>query len=269
MTQTNQKSQAAKIDKVKKRALEAMRQPFHQKSAEEIKVEMRRQAHYGLEVYVSQWGDTLSQLALASGRDVVDLVHDNNLSYQDRLDTASLVKGILDDLSDDKPSAKSQASEGDQVEANDQTKSDPKQETGLPSIRLSPEPAQGIAPGRNEDKTSMLTPLFDLINQERQRLGLHTLKETNDQGGFIRALNDQALLYSYQNADQDLLTEIKLQLADGEREDDQMAESAWSTLKDQPLLYQQVTQALYRSHYASLQANRDGYELVYGLKTSE
>ncbi|WP_195853119.1 hypothetical protein [Aerococcus sanguinicola] len=263
MTQNKKKSQAAKIEKVKKRALEAMRQPFKQKSTEEIQAEMRRQAHYGLKVYVSQWGDSLSQLALASGRDVVDLVHDNQLDYKDRIDTGSLIEGVLDDLND--------KAAGEEV-----TEEDPLFDPELSlaseqaSVRLSPEPARGIAPGKDEEKTSMTNNLFDAINQERQRLGLHALQEASDQGGFIRALNDQAVLYSYQDADQDLVTEIKVQVnADDATSEEEALAAGWELLKTQPLLYQQVTQALYRSHYANLQPKRDGYTLIYGLKTSE
>ncbi|MDK6233226.1 hypothetical protein ACX3VT_05450 [Aerococcus sanguinicola] len=270
MTQKKKKSQAAKIEKVKKRALEGMRQPFRQKSAEEIQVEMRRQAHYGLKVYVSQWGDTLSQLALASGRDVVDLVHDNQLDYQDRIDTGSLIEGVLDDLNDKVAEEESQGTDEDITEKDPLLGPELSLASEQPSFRLSPEPARGIAPGKDEEKTSMTYNLFDAINQERQHLGLHALKEASDQGGFIRALNDQAVLYSYQDANQDLVTEIKVHVEteDVTTEEEALA-AGWGLLKGQPLLYQQVTQALYRSHYASLQPNRDGYTLIYGLKTSE
>ncbi|WP_195854540.1 hypothetical protein [Aerococcus tenax] len=251
------KNHTEKVAKVQDRALEAMlKEPFVEKTVTDIQKEMKRQQRYGLQVYVSQWGDTLSQLAQASKKDVLQLIDENDLEYEDRLNTGTILKNLW---------PVKVGSEKVQDPKNSAEEASPDQEpTAKPQVRLLDQGVQAWQENQqgrqlaDEDSTRrpakqpkesesvMSDKVFlDLVNRERHHYGLVNLKGLDHKHGFlIRALSDQSLIYSYQDSNGRLVTELALRLNDLDKPLDEA--EAYRLISRQPLFYQQILQGLYR-----------------------
>lgn len=66
-------------------------------SVEQVRTEIERQRAAGLDVYVIQWGDTLSVLAQATGKTVDQIAAENNLGNIHLIFTGDILTGILKD----------------------------------------------------------------------------------------------------------------------------------------------------------------------------
>lgn len=66
-------------------------------SVEQVRAEIERQRAAGLDVYVIQWGDTLSVLAQATGKTVDQIAAENNLGNIHLIFTGDILTGILKD----------------------------------------------------------------------------------------------------------------------------------------------------------------------------
>ncbi len=66
-------------------------------SVEQVRAEIERQRAAGLDVYVIQWGDTLSVLAQATGKTVDQIASENNLGNIHLIFTGDILTGILKD----------------------------------------------------------------------------------------------------------------------------------------------------------------------------
>ncbi|MCY3036448.1 MULTISPECIES: LysM peptidoglycan-binding domain-containing protein [Aerococcus] len=255
----NKKSHAEKVAKVQDRALEAMlKEPFKEKTVTDIQKEMKRQQRYGLKVYVSQWGDTLSQLAQATKKDVLQLIDENDLEYEDRLNTGTILKNLWpvkggsdqekaqdsktsdeEASPDQEPTAKPQVrmlNQGVQARQANQESSQPDDEESSVRVAKQPKKSESVM----SDKV-----FLDLVNRERHHYGLVNLKGLDHKHGFlIRALSDQSLIYSYQDSDGRLVTELALRLNDLDKPLDEA--EAYRLISRQPLFYQQILQGLYR-----------------------
>lgn len=66
-------------------------------SVEQVRAEIERQRTAGLDVYVIQWGDTLSVLAQATGKTVDQIAAENNLGNIHLIFTGDILTGILKD----------------------------------------------------------------------------------------------------------------------------------------------------------------------------
>ncbi|QTJ60017.1 G5 domain-containing protein [Dolosigranulum pigrum] len=66
-------------------------------SVEQVRAEVERQRAAGLDVYVIQWGDTLSVLAQATGKTVDQIAAENNLGNIHLIFTGDILTGILKD----------------------------------------------------------------------------------------------------------------------------------------------------------------------------
>lgn len=66
-------------------------------SVEQVRAEIERQRVAGLDVYVIQWGDTLSVLAQATGKTVDQIAAENNLGNIHLIFTGDILTGILKD----------------------------------------------------------------------------------------------------------------------------------------------------------------------------
>lgn len=66
-------------------------------SVEQVRAEIERQRAVGLDVYVIQWGDTLSVLAQATGKTVDQIAAENNLGNIHLIFTGDILTGILKD----------------------------------------------------------------------------------------------------------------------------------------------------------------------------
>lgn len=64
-------------------------------SVEQVRTEIERQRAAGLDVYVIQWGDTLSVLAQATGKTVDQIAAENNLGNIHLIFTGDILAGIL------------------------------------------------------------------------------------------------------------------------------------------------------------------------------
>lgn len=67
-------------------------------SVEQVRAEIERQRAVGLDVYVIQWGDTLSVLAQATGKTVDQIGAENNLGNIHLIFTGDILTGILKDV---------------------------------------------------------------------------------------------------------------------------------------------------------------------------
>ncbi|KAA9240049.1 MULTISPECIES: LysM peptidoglycan-binding domain-containing protein [Aerococcus] len=251
------KSHAEKVTKVQDRALDSMlKAPFVEKTVTDIQKEMKRQQRYGLKVYVSQWGDTLSQLAQATKKDVMQLIEENDLEYEDRLNTGTILKNLW---------PVKDGSEKVQDSKNSDEEASPDQEpTVKPQVRLLDQGVQAWqenqqgrqltdedSPRRpakqpKESESVMSDKIFlDLVNRERHHYGLVNLKGLGHKHGFlIQALSDQSLIYSYQDSNRRLVTELALHLNNLDKPLDEA--EAYRLISRQPLFYQQILQGLYR-----------------------
>ncbi|KAA9218133.1 MULTISPECIES: LysM peptidoglycan-binding domain-containing protein [Aerococcus] len=255
----NKKSHTEKVAKVQDRAMEAMlKEPFKEKTVADIQKEMKRQQRYGLKVYVSQWGDTLSQLAQAAKKDVMQLIDENDLEYEDRLNTGTILKNLWPGK------GRTDQEKVEDSKSNDEKASSDQEPAPEPQVRLldqgvqarqnrqqGSQPDDGEKPTRSakqpkESESVMSDKVFlDLVNRERDHYGLANLKALDHKHSFlIRALSDQSLIYSYQEPDGRVVTELALRLNDLAQPLDEA--EVYQLISRHPLFYQQILQGLYR-----------------------
>lgn len=225
----------------------------------DIQKEMKRQQRYGLKVYVSQWGDTLSQLAQATKKDVMQLIDENDLEYEDRLNTGTVLKNLWS-VKEEPDQEKAEAPENNE-------KGRPSEEepaSSKPQVRLLDQGAQtkqNLEPSRDQENEGGLTmssnhakesekdmndqSFLDIVNSERDHYGLVPLKTVDHNHAFlIRAFSDQSLIYSYQDPSGRVVTELAF-LLKGQNKP-LTEEEVFHLFSRQALFYQQMLQGLYR-----------------------
>lgn len=247
--------------KVQDRAMEAMlKTPFEEKTVAEIQHEMKRQQRYGLQVYVSQWGDTLSQVAQAAHKDVLQLIEENDLAYDDRLNTGTVLKNLWPVASaiDENPREAEKTSTPETCPADKPASAPPVRllDQGVQAKQAVPggsefddQDDRCLAANKAQESEEVMTDksFLDLVNRERSHFGLVNLKKLDrDHSFLIRAFSDQSLIYSYQAGDGSLVTELALRL--NQLDKPLKEEEVYQLFFRQPLFYQQIHQGLYRYH---------------------
>lgn len=91
----NATSQATLFELERRRALAGVSRTWSANTVEDIKKEVQRQSELGLEDYLVQWGDTLSVISVASGKNLIKLADLNELSDASKIKTGQVLKGVL------------------------------------------------------------------------------------------------------------------------------------------------------------------------------